>query len=116
MNLTFDLLKKAQGDEFRNHSVVVGDFNFSHGWIEEEKVITDNQFRDVMHDFVDKEEWTMPATNMFPAWRPDKVVTQTSPTKEEFKKPYWKSLNAEIVGKEAIPSYAAKGEDPLMIN
>lgn len=94
---------------------MVGDFNFNSTWIEEEKVLLDNGFRDVMHDHVDKEEWTMPKTQMWPAWRPDKVVTQATPSKEEFDKPYWKSTGAEIVGKEATPSFAAAGEDPSMI-
>lgn len=115
MTSSFKLLNKAQGKEFRNHSVLVGDFNFDSTWKAEEDVLVDNGYKDIMHDYVDKEEWTMHKTFRFAAWRPDKVVTQATPTKEEFDKPYWKSIRAEIVGKEATPSFIAKGEEPSMI-
>ena len=82
MQATFNLLKKAQSDEFRNHSVLVGDFNFGTTWASEENVIIKNGFKDVMHDFVDKTEWTMPKTKRFAAWRPDKVVTEVNPASE----------------------------------
>ena len=66
-----------------------------------------------MHDYVGKDDFSQQKTSCkYPAWRPDKVVTQTDP---ESKKPYWKSISAEIIGKEAIPSFAEKGEDASMV-
>ena len=50
----------------------------------------------------------MPKNTIYPAWRPDKVVTQELPN-EDFNKPYWKATTAEIVGREATPSFAAAG-------
>ena len=76
MKVTFDLLKKAQGDRYRNHCVVVGDFNFHSTTKKEEAVLIENGFRDVMHDFVNTSEPTMLKSKRFKAWRPDKVVTQ----------------------------------------
>ena len=75
MTTTFDLLKRAQGDRFKSHSVVVGDFNFHSTYKKEEAVLTDNGFRDAMHDFVSRDEPTMLKSKKFRAWRPDKVVT-----------------------------------------
>ena len=75
LKVTFDLLKMAQnGDEFANHSVLVGDFNFHSTSKKEEENLTENGFRDVMHDFFAASEPTMLKSKKFRAWRPDKVV------------------------------------------
>ena len=66
-----------------------------------------------MHDYVEKDDFTQQKTSCkYPAWRPDKVVTQTVLDPNQ---PHWKSIGAEIVGKEAIPSFAEKGEDASMV-
>ncbi len=58
--------------------MVVGDFNFSSNWKKEEAVLTDNGFKDTMHELVSKNEFTMAKKGTFPAWRPDKVVMESS--------------------------------------
>ena len=73
-------------------------------------MLTDNGFRDVMHDFVDHNEPTMLKSKKFRAWRPDKVVTQADPVG-----PHWRAVKAEIVGKEAIPSFKSKNENASMV-
>ena len=112
MNVTFDLLKKAQGEKFKNHSVVVGDFNFHSTTKKEEEILTNNGFRDVMHDFFDNKEPTMLKSKKFRAWRPDKVVIQAG---QEEGRPSWKAVGGKIVGKDALPSFKAKGEDPTLV-
>ena len=82
---------------FKNHSVVVGDFNFHSTTKKEESVLTDAGFRDTMHDFVERQEPTMLKSKRFRAWRPDKVVMQISPVSPI--KPYWKVTQAKIMGK-----------------
>ena len=74
MKVSLDLLKQAQGTQFVNHSVLVGDFNFHSTTKKEEANLTDNGFRDAMHDFFDQKEPTMLKSKRFRAWRPDKVV------------------------------------------
>ena len=96
MEATFTLLKTAQKDQFQNHSVVVGDFNFSSSWKKEEAVLTDNGFKDVMHDLVAKNQFTMPKKGSFPPWRPDKVVMEASNGTNQRK--HWKATKAVIVG------------------
>ena len=52
----------------------------------------------------------------YSAFRPDKIVMQQNPTNQAFDKYYWKATAAEIVGKEAIPSFAEKGEDASLVS
>ena len=54
--------------------VLVGDFNFDPSWEAEERVLTDNGFRDIMADFVDKKAFSMHKTPRFAPWRPDKIA------------------------------------------
>ena len=117
MKVTFDLLKKAQGENLRNRCVVVGDFNFHSTSKKEEQVLTDNGFKDAMHDFVPASEPTMLKSKRFRAWRPDKVVAQIQPTlfSSQQKYPFWKVKSATIVGKEALESYKAKSEEPALV-
>ena len=73
-------------------------------------MLTDAGFRDAMHDFFGKKEPTMLKSKRFKAWRPDKVVVQATPPNPT--KPYWRVTRAEILGKQALPSYRAKNETP----
>ena len=65
-----------------------------------------------MHDFFDNKVPTMLKSKKFRAWRPDKVVIQTDP---EEGRPSWKAVKGTIVGKEAVPSFKAKGDDPTLV-
>ena len=93
---SFDLLKRAQGEEFENHSVIAGDFNFDtfdrterelftemvqngisgdpYQKINEEQFMIRQGFEDVMHRFVDDDTPTMHKTPYSKAWRPDKIA------------------------------------------
>ena len=73
-------------------------------------MLIDAGFRDTMHDFVDKQVPTMHKSKKFRAWRPDKVVMLAAPTNTN--KAHWKVTSAEILGKDALPSYAEKNESP----
>ena len=53
LDLALGLLREWQGGRFRNHSIMAGDYNFDSTWVQEEEVLAENGFRDVMHDFVD---------------------------------------------------------------
>ena len=66
-----------------------------------------------MPNFVDDSVPTMLKTPRFPAWRPDKVVMQqTLPPSGPciIKKPTWKCVSTEVLGAEARPLYAERGE------
>lgn len=55
----------------------MGDFNFCSTWAKEEQNLASCGFRDVMHDFVDKNVFTMNKSKRFKAWRPDKIVMES---------------------------------------
>ena len=94
----------------------MGDFNLdAYKSPEEEMVITNHGWRDVVHDFTDASEWTKPKTKRKPTTkRIDKVATQTYP-EEGSAAQYWRCVGAKVIGKVPIAYYAAKGEDITMI-
>ncbi len=73
METSTRLLNDVQKETGRS-VVLVGDFNFDPKWEAEEKVLTDNGFRDVISDFVEKDAFTMHKTPRFAPWRPDKIT------------------------------------------
>jgi endonuclease/exonuclease/phosphatase family metal-dependent hydrolase len=72
------LLLNQIESETRHGVVMIGDFNFDPKDLAEEKVLTDNGFKDVVTDFVDKGAFSMAKTPKFAAWRPDKVTISQS--------------------------------------
>ena len=94
MELTF---QRLEGKDF----ILMGDFNFDAGWIEEENVILKAGCRDIMHDYVDRNDFTMFKTPMFQSWRPDKIVTH-----QDCK---WRAVDAHIAGRYSI--YQDKSEN-----
>ena len=75
----------------------------------EEHLILKEGFEDVVHNFIDESAFTMPKTPQFPAWRPDKIVMEKI-APEAQTRPTWKCISTTIVGDEARPFYADKGE------
>ena len=43
---SFKLIKAAEKESHKFHSVLVGDFNFDQTWKKEEAVLTENGFKD----------------------------------------------------------------------
>ena len=97
---SFKLISAAEKDSRKFHSIIVGDFNFDSTWKKEEAVLTDNGFKDQLHDFFGKEVITMAAKGKYEAWRPDKVVMRDHKGNHKGKR--WKVTKAEIVGDEKI--------------
>ena len=70
MNEAFKIIKES-GVE---NAIIVGDYNFDSKMREEEKVISESNMRDIVHDFFDETSFSMMKTKRFSAWRPDKMV------------------------------------------
>ena len=71
-----------------------------------------------MHEFFDTNAYTALKTKgspKYPAWRPDKVVTQPHPKWNKKIKPYWQPSSARIVGQNATPAFKAKGEETTLV-
>ena len=80
MEVSTQLLNKVQ-NETNCGVILVGDFNFDPKTEKEESVMTNNGFRDIMHDFIEKDSFTMHKTPKFPPWRPDKITIPVSSEK-----------------------------------
>ena len=73
MEASTNLLNDIQAKTGRS-VVLVGDFNFDPEREDTERVLTENGFRDIMSDFVEKDAFSMHKTPRFPPWRPDKIT------------------------------------------
>jgi hypothetical protein len=61
-------------DSGAKNGIIVGDYNFDSTWKIEEAVIIENGMHDVVHDFCDKDAYSMRKSKQWGAWRPDKIV------------------------------------------
>jgi endonuclease/exonuclease/phosphatase family metal-dependent hydrolase len=73
MEASTKLLNDIQAKTGRS-VVLVGDFNFDPEREDNERVLTENGFRDIMYDFVEKDAFSMHKTPRFLPWRPDKIT------------------------------------------
>eukprot|EP00350_Pseudokeronopsis_sp_OXSARD2_P000892 CAMPEP_0170549996 /NCGR_PEP_ID=MMETSP0211-20121228/8057_1 /TAXON_ID=311385 /ORGANISM="Pseudokeronopsis sp., Strain OXSARD2" /LENGTH=119 /DNA_ID=CAMNT_0010856257 /DNA_START=451 /DNA_END=807 /DNA_ORIENTATION=- len=92
------------------NNVLMGDFNFSSTWKDEQVVITNNHYTDIYLDLNNqKEDFTMPTTGEFSKWRPDKIImplsgqTNEDGSKKENMK--YEPESIHIVGKFSIPLF-----------
>lgn len=74
LDTIFPILRRGAGAQ---HSLLMGDFNFSDGWPETAHI--DGEFVDLWRAISPEATgWTMPACEEFEAWRPDRMLLRSS--------------------------------------
>ena len=77
--------------------MIMGDFNFDSSWKSEQACI-DSSFDDIFVTLNQgKEIFTMPASESFPPWRPDKIIVNKSSL--------WTPTSINIINRFPTPSF-----------
>ena len=56
------------------NNMLMGDFNFNSTWKDQQSVITNNGYRDILLELIGHEKFTMAKSPKYNEWRPDKIV------------------------------------------
>lgn len=101
LELTLKIMNKSC-----ENNIVLGDFNFHSTWADQQSVIIDNNYTDVLLDLKGEESFTMGKTLKYEGWRPDKIIIPKGST-------YFKPREIKIVGNFCIPQFQL--ETPEML-
>lgn len=92
--------------EAYDDALLMGDFNFDSTWNNEEKVIPP-EYRDVWIDIKKINTWTMPQTDRYSAWRPDRILIKSK---------NWKAVAVDRVGDFSIPPYEHQQLEEIVVD